>query len=301
MGAETKRKVYVETGEKERVSMPPTTSTVVMVRPDYFRYNPQTAPSNKFQVPPVAPPEIVRQEALREFGGMVNTLEANGIEVLSLDSPKGVVTPDAVFPNNWFYTDNMGRLVVFPMRTPNRRIERQVDALGTTLAESGFEVNQVLDLTHYEKHDQFLEGTGSMVLSRQHGVAFAIGSPRTDEEAFHDFCDECGYMPVFFHAKDREGSEIYHTNVIMAIGDGFTVLCEESIRDQTERKNVLDIAYQMNPVLIPISLEQVGQFCGNLLNLRSKEGASKIVMSQTSLEAFTGEQRTELMKHGDIV
>lgn len=275
--------------------------TIVMVRPDHFGYNSETAPSNSFQVLLNTTSENIRQQALGEFKGILDTLEANGIKVLVLDGPKGVITPDEVFPNNWFYTDNAGRLVLFPMCAPNRRAERQVNALKLTLTKTGFEVSKIIDLTWYEKQDQSLEGTGSMVLDRQHSIAFAIGSPRTDEEVFRDFCHQCGYTPVFFHAKDRKGEPIYHTNVIMAVGDGFTVLCEESITDKREREHVLDIVHQISPVLVTISLEQVTQFCGNLLNLRSKNRTNKIIMSKTAFEAFTPKQLSILKEHGALV
>lgn len=286
---------------KERTGKTAFTDSVVMVRPDYFKFNPQTKESNGFQKMLDAPEEVKRQNALREFGGMVTALQQQGVDVITLASPSGEPTPDAVFPNNWFYTDDVGRLVIFPMHADNRRKERQVVTLESTLDQRGFGINMVVDLTHYEEQGKALEGTGSMVLDRTHGIAYAIDSPRTDEEVFRDFCAQCGYDPVFFHAQDREGKPIYHTNVIMTVGDGFTVLCDESIGDPKERTQVLKTLERTNPIILPISFEQVKKYCGNLLALRNKDGTNKIVMSQTALEAFTTQQLAMLKEHGDFI
>lgn len=278
-----------------------TTDTVVMITPDHFGFNPETAASNDFQVALDKSPEEIQKSALYEFQKMVETLAENNIRVITLPSRKDVITPDEVFPNNWFsHHGEESLLVIYPMLAPNRRLERQPRQLQGLLDSVGIRT-AIVDFSHKEKSGQILEGTGSMVLDRENKIAFAIGSPRTSREAFEHWCRVMDYKGVFFYASNKEDKPIYHTNVIMGIGEKFTVVCFESIKDDKEREEVRRELEESGRKIIPITLDQVTAYCGNVLELKSKKGEPKIVMSKTSWNAFTPDQKETLQNFGDIV
>jgi|SRR6185369_9140126 len=281
------------------------TNRVVMIRPDHFAYNAETAVSNSFQNPPANQAEA-RARALTEFEGMVGTLREAGIRVTVLPSRKDADTPDAVFPNNWFSTHEVpgepgaSDVVLYPMLTPNRREERQIDALRGALTDMGLS-SDVVDMTGDEANGGILEGTGSLVLDRANRIAYALESPRTTKEEFDKWADAMAFDQVFFHAVDTvTGNPIYHTNVVMSVGDGFSVLCSDAIPDVQERAMV-EASLEEHGELIRITPEQMNNFAGNILQVRAVNGDSKIIMSQTAFEAFTPEQRERMEHYGDLV
>lgn len=285
-----------------------TTNTVFMVSPDHFGFNVQTSQSNVFQNLPEnlgRDAQSLRDAALSEFAAMTATLRAAGIEVIHVPSRPGVETPDAVFPNNWFSlhraVDGGRSLVLYPMLAPNRRLERQPETLIEAMRARGMSVDRIIDLTAYEAEDRFLEGTGSMILDREHGVAFAALSPRTDPDVLEDFASQTGYRPVTFHSLDPAGTPVYHTNVIMSVGASFAVLCMESIADQDERARVLKELHDLGKTVIDISFDQALKMCGNVLELQDKEGRGVIVMSRTAFDHFTADQKSTLAQFGTLL
>lgn len=285
--------------EQQRRTPRQTTSTVVMISPDQFGFNPQTAETNTFQNKTDNETKT-RDQALTEFNGMIESLTQNNIDVLILPSRQGVVTPDAVFPNNWFSHHQEGKLVIYPMLAPNRRAERQPENLQGLLTSVNIQ-SEILDLSSYEEIDEILEGTGSLILDRVNKMAFAMESPRTTLGAFHKWCQEMNYEGVFFHAYDKDSLPIYHTNVVMSMGEKFAVVCLEAIKDADEKAKVIQKIQEYDREIIPISLEQVYSFCGNILELRSKSGDPKIVMSESAFNGFTRFQLEQLKEYGNII
>ena len=278
------------------------TSTVVMIRPDYFGFNTQTAETNVFQVNVNGLSEKqIRDAALQEFENMVEILTQNEIEVITLSSRTDIPTPDAVFPNNWFSHHDNDLIILYPMLTANRRAERQTDALLQILEENGSQQQKVIDLSLDEIEGNILEGTGSMVLDRQHKVSFAMESPRTSKSEFEKWCQLMGYEGIFFHAYDEKDLPIYHTNVIMSVGEEFVVACTDSIKKQEEKKILEKKFKDLGKKIIPITLQQVSQMCGNILQLRTKNGKKKIIMSENARNGFTPEQRQLLESFGEVV
>ncbi len=280
-----------------------TTSTVLMVSPDDFGFNAETAGSNLFQNRPDASSSPQKQ-ALKEFDTMVTTLRDAGIRVIRLPSRMDARTPDAVFPNNWFslHALSTGKriLVGYPMLAPNRRAERRLDQLERQLAADGLTVHQVLDLSSFEQKGKFLEGTGSMVLDRANRITYAALSPRTEPSVLQEFALKLQYKPVSFHSYDRGGTPVYHTNVMMSVGKRFAVICAESIRDQHERDRVVRELQRTGKEVITITLEQMGNMCGNILELRSLK-EPLIVMSQTAYDHFTPQQLKKLQRYGKLL
>jgi hypothetical protein len=242
---------------------------VLMVRPSSFAFHPEAAATNAFMSD--APIDGV----MAEFDGAVATLREAGVEVTVLDSPVGC--PDAVFPNNWFSTHSGGRLVVYPMNLEARRRERAL------LSDPVFEAYpDVWDLTHYEGLGQFLEGTGSLVLDRENRVAFACRSSRTDEDLARRWAERMGFELVVFDAFGPDGSPVYHTNVVMALGSSWAVLCAEACDDSTD---VIRRLRELGKEVVTISAPQMSCFCGNILELDSG-----VAMSRTAYDAFRPDQ-----------
>ena len=280
------------------------TSRIIMVRPDYFGFNPQTATTNPFQHTPQSlhkNEQEIRDEALPEFTKMVDILRKYDIEVLVLPSRSDVVTPDAIFPNNWFSHHQDGKLVLYPMLTPNRRLERQKEALLRLIKKIGILKPEIIDLTKDEENGLILESTGSMVLDRVHKVAFAMASARTIEKEFEKWCRIMGYEGIFICTTTQHSKEVYHTNINMCIGSEFAVVCLEVIEEREEREMVRQKLIELDKDVIEITLAQVHQFCGNILELSSKTGKELIVMSETACKAFTKEQLARLEQYGTVV
>ncbi len=277
---------------------------MVMVRPDHFGFNAQTASTNPFQHTPQAihkSGKEIRDAALEESATMIRTLRANGIDVLVIPSRSDVITPDAIFPNNWFSHHHDGKLVLYPMLTPIRRLERQKDALVELLRQAGIKKPEIIDLTHDEEKGMVLEATGSMILDRVHKVAFAMASARTVQEEFEKWCESMGYEGLYIHTPVHHLKDVYHTNMDMCVGSEFVVVCLEVIGDKKEKKKLLQKIKDLGKECIEISLEQVYLFCGNILELVSKDGEKIILMSETAHRTFTGDQIKRLEQYGRIV
>lgn len=270
-----------------------TTSTVFMVKPVRFGFNPQTAQSNAFQKKEGYGIQV-QEAALREFLAYATLLRANGISIALAEDTQEPRTPDSIFPNNWFSTHEDGTLVLYPMAAPNRREERKGHFL--EIIKKNFKVTRTVDLTHYEEEGLFLEGTGSMILDRENKIVYACRSPRTDMKVLDDFCTQLGYTPVTFESVDRNGQQIYHTNVMMCVGTAYAIVCLESIADPQERENVVTSLEKSGKKIIEISFDQVNKFAGNMLELRNGEGKKFLVMSATARKSLTSEQNRELSK-----
>ncbi len=280
------------------------TDTVIMISPDHFGFNPETAVTNYFQNIPDQAAEITRQNALAEFAGLRQVLESHGVQVLSMPSRDDIATPGATFPNNWFLTfptaNHTTELYVFPMLVPSRQNEVRQQALEQRLADANISLTAQHDLRHEASSpDDALEGTGSLVLDRINKQAFAALSPRTSRALTETFSNKAGYQPVFFHAVDQHGQTVYHTNVIMSIGSRFAVLCEQCIPDAKEREHV--IAQLGDRELIYITPAQVSHMAGNLLELKSKKGEPLILLSQQARDHLTPVQQAALESYGTLI
>lgn len=274
------------------------TDTVLMVRPANFGYNPETADSNAFQTSSELDAGTVRAKALAEFDGFVSQLRNVGITVIVLDDTPEPCKTDAVFPNNGFSTHQEGRVVLFPMLSPNRRLERQNPIL-EALAE--YEYVDVWDLTTHENDNKFLEGTGSMVIDRENGIVYACQSPRTDPDLVAEFAEGFGYHPVVFDAVDRQGQAIYHANVMMALGEEFAAICLDTVNDEAQRRLLLNLLSETGKEVIEISPEQMERFAGNMLQLRNASGERFIVLSTTAYNSLSEVQIWRLETHGALI
>lgn len=271
-----------------------------MVRPVRFGFNEQTAVNNSFQRRGL---ELSAQEmALAEFDNFVTLLRTNGVEVTVVEDTPDPHTPDSIFPNNWFSTHESGELVLYPMCAPNRRMERKETVL-KVIKEIGSKgkMKRLVDLTSWEEKNLFLEGTGSLILDRPNKLAFVCRSPRSDEKVLEQFCEELDYEYFIFDATDNNGSLIYHTNVMMCIGEKFVVACLDSIKNIAERESFIAFVEDCDKELVEISMEQMENFAGNMLQLRGKGGEPLLIMSATAKRSLTAEQLTTLSSYCRIL
>ncbi|OCX53847.1 amidinotransferase [Mucilaginibacter sp. PPCGB 2223] len=269
-----------------------------MIRPVAFGFNEQTAGSNAFQQQGLDQ-QNVQQKALKEFDALVAALRDNGVEVIVVEDTPAPHTPDSIFPNNWVSFHENGQVFLYPMQAENRRLERREDIVRDLVDQ--FAISNIEDLSHFESEQKFLEGTGSMVLDRQNKIAYACISPRTDREVLAEFCEESGYSAVEFHATDSQGKAIYHTNVLMCMGEEFVVICLDSVTDDGERELLTDSFTITGKEIIGISMAQVNAFAGNMLELENDKGEHLLVMSGSAYRSLTLQQITRLEKYCKLV
>ena len=260
-----------------------------------------TAESNVFQGRSGVTPAEQQQAAAREFDALVDALRAAKIEVVVVDDTSEPHTPDSIFPNNWVSFHADGRVVLYPMEAPNRRTERRPDIIERLADEFGFQVTEVLDLSEHENTGHYLEGTGSMVLDRAHRVAYACLSSRTQLDPLGDFAQRMGYDVVAFDAVDRDGTPIYHTNVLMSVGESIAIICDAAITRDDQRDAVMTRLRETGHDVLSLSYDQLDAFAGNMLELRSKEGERVVAMSSQAWNSLDAEQQKILQANGKII
>ncbi|WP_284651785.1 citrulline utilization hydrolase CtlX [Flavobacterium terrisoli] len=284
--------------------MKQTTNSILMIRPVAFRMNEQTAVNNYYQkVLDGLSPETVNAKAQAEFDAFVNKLRKVGVNVVVVEDTLEPNTPDSIFPNNWISFHENGDVVLYPMFAENRRAERREDILDI-LEDDGFEINEIMDYTLAEEDNVFLEGTGSLLLDRENGKAYCALSPRADEELMIEFCEDFEFTPVIFEAFQTVNGErklIYHTNVMMTLGDTFAVVCADCIDDKKERKMVLDSLRGDDKEVILITEDQVNNFAGNMLEVKGKNDERFLVMSESAYKSLTKKQIAQLEAHVEII
>jgi len=276
-------------------------SAVLMIRPVRFESNPLTAASNLFQGKTQKSPEEQQQAALREFDRLAAVLGDAGIHVIVVDDTAEPHTPDSIFPNNWVSFHADGRVVLYPMEATNRRTERRLDVVENIDTRFGYQISEIVDLSHHEQAGHFLEGTGSMVLDRANRVIYACLSSRTHLDPLGDFAQRMNYDVVAFDAVDRDGVPIYHTNVLMNVGEELAVICDAAIEREDQRAAVLQRLRDSGHDVLSLSYDQLDAFAGNMLELRSVDGERLVVLSQQAFDSLSHEQVQRLRANGRIV
>jgi len=298
-------------------------AAVLMVRPASFGFNPQTAASNYFhdcqalragfdgvEATPSekdgvrkdlgAAPADIQDRALREFDALAELLGSKGVRVVLADDTAEPVKPDAIFPNNWVSFHRDGTVVLYPMLAPNRRAERREEVVRRVIDTGGFRASRTVDLSHREGEGKYLEGTGSLVLDRIERIAYASLSPRTDLDVLGEFSQQLDYELVTFEALDGAGKAVYHTNVMMALGAQFAVVCGPAIATLERRDAVYSRLRAAGREIIEISSAQMHQFAGNLLEL-APPGSSIVALSATAWRSLDAAQRRALERYGEVV
>lgn len=260
-----------------------------MIRPACFGYNAETATNNSFQTEAkVEEQQLIQQKALEEFDNMTAILREKGINVQVIEDTPEPQKPDAVFPNNWISLHENGTVITYPMWAKNRRIERRNDIFD--ILSQTHKIQNKYSFDFYEEEDLFLEGTGSMIFDRQNGIVYACLSPRTDVTLIDKFNLLLKTRSIVFDALDSNGKPIYHTNVMMALGENFVVICLECIPDETQKKTLIQSFEDTGKTIVEISLDQVNQFAGNMLEVLGSQQKKYLVMSATAYASLRSDQ-----------
>ncbi len=269
------------------------THQLLMIRPACFGFNPETAPSNTFQHIANKNVSLISTQALAEFDAFAETLKAAGLEIFILQDTPEPAKPDAIFPNNWFSTHSNGTLILYPMLAINRRLERNTEIIEQL--KRIFHIKSVIDLSPHEREQKFLEGTGSMVLDRENSIAYACISPRTNSSVMEDFCRSMDYKAITFEACDQQSIPVYHTNVLMALGDTLAVICTEAISSGKDK--VIASLSKSGKKILEISYEQMNQFAGNMLFVKNKAGEKLVILSNSAFDSLSEDQLILLGQH----
>lgn len=268
--------------------------TILMVRPASFGFNPETAASNAFQKRSTDEGNV-QKAALREFDNAVNIIRAKGISVMVVEDTPEPLTTDAIFPNNWITTHEDGKVILYPMMAPSRRGERRVDII-QQLKEK-FHVIDVHDISKSESEGRFLEGTGSIIFDHPNKVAYACRSARTDGKLLELLCQKLNYRPILFDAVDERGLAIYHTNVMMWVGESLAGVCLDAIHDESDQELILNQLAATNHKVIALSSAQMNAFAGNMFEVKNAVGDRFLLMSQAAYDSLLPGQLDEMEKY----
>ena len=278
------------------------TNSILMIRPNNFGFNEETAKDNHYQNKKFFESNS-NENAQKEFDNMVKNLKQNGISVHVFQDDDINYTPDSIFPNNWISFHENGDIGLYPMYAKNRRLERRPEVL-EFLEEEGFGIENIVDYSGAESENKFLEGTGSMILDRENRIAYCSISNRSNEDLFIDFCEDFEFTPVLFNSFQSVGDErlpIYHTNVMMCVTMSYVVICLDSIDDKKQRKNVCEFIKKSEKELINISENQVEKFAGNMLELLNDKGESVLVMSKSAENSLSENQKNTITNYSKII
>jgi len=282
--------------------MKQSTNSILMIRPNNFGYNEETALDNHYQNQGSLEMDS-NENAQKEFDNMVFNLRQNGISVYVFQDDDINYTPDSIFPNNWISFHENGDIGLYPMYAENRRLERRPEVI-KFLEDEGFNIDNIVDYSSAESENKFLEGTGSMILDRENRIAYCSISKRSNEELFIEFCEDFEFTPVLFNSYQSVGDKrlpIYHTNVMMCVATNYVVICLDSIDDKKQRKNVANFINESGKKLIEISENQVESFAGNMLELLNDKGDSILVMSKSAENSLSEIQKNSIKKYSKII
>ncbi len=276
------------------------TSKILMLKPNNFRSNEETMVNNFFQENSLEiPNSVLNKIAIKEFNQFVRKLEENEIEVEVIKGSRTLNNPDEIFPNNWIVFDQ-NKIGIFPMFAKNRRTEVNYDLIKKINSNNDY---KIYDYTKYADSEIFLEGTGSFVLDRTNRIAYCSISQRSSKELFLKFCKDFNYNPVSFkayHTYKNDRKLIYHTNVMMTIGACVSIICLDSI-DSLEERNLVKQKLKEKNIVIEISENQVKDFAGNIIILKSKNNVIKFIISETAYKSLSTTQISQINSIGDFI
>ncbi|MFO7913453.1 MAG: arginine deiminase-related protein, partial [Desulfotignum sp.] len=160
----------------------------------------------------------------------------------------------------------------------------------------------VIHVGALDEQERFLEGTGSMVIDHREEIVYAARSHRCHPDQFDNFIRLRFYREgILFDTRSSRGKPVYHTNVIMSIGEHFSVICLDCITEADQRNRVRTSLARSFDV-IDISMDQMEHhFCGNILQVNAANGIPFIVMSRRAFTGFTPEQIRRLEQYGTIL
>jgi len=274
------------------------TSRILMISPNKFRNNELTLSDNSFQSKKIKKISI-SDNAIYEFERLKEAVLKKGITVHAITDDSKFDTPDAVFPNNWISFHIRNKAVLYPMYALNRRFERKSSTL-EKLSNQGVDIKIIKDYSHFENENKFLEGTGSIVLDRRNKFAYCSLSKRTNNDLIELFCSQMSYNPIVFNSF-YNSKPIYHTNVMMSICNQFSIICLDSIKDESQKKALIANLNYSNLEIIDIKIDQMSSFLGNCIQLIDSKSNPLLVMSSRAYNSINNSQLKRIEKYTDII
>lgn len=269
---------------------------LLLVDPVAFGFNAATATTNRFQFRSRQSPAAIAVQSRAEFTALVAALRGAAIPIaIAADSPEPA-KPDAVFPNNWVSFHEDGSVVLYPMREANRRAERREEVIAAAQTQLGFRETRRIDLSGEERHGRFLEGTGSLVLDHRARIAYACRSPRTDESLVYEWSRLLDYQPFVFDAATADGAPVYHTNVLLWLGERVAGVGLPWVAAE-QRAALADALRASGRELLEFDAAQLGAFTGNMLEVPAER--PRLVMSAAAHASLRPEQ-LQLLARADI-
>jgi len=275
-------------------------NALLMVRPVRFCYNAETAVDNAFQTKSEASLESTQSKARQEFDNYVEILRSKGVEVAVFEDTIEPHKPDSIFPNNWISFHQDGTIVLYPMKAQNRRVERREDIIEGLEKTHGYKIEKRIDISPEENNDKFLEGTGSIVFDYINKIAYACISQRTHKDLLEQIASKLGFRVQAFTSVDANGTEIYHTNVMMCVAERYALICAQSIRNPVEREAVLRSLRETGHEVVELTYEQIGSFAGNALEVHGNNGNNFLIVSKQGYDSLT-EDQIEIIEQYDKI
>lgn len=276
-------------------------STVYMIRPVRFEYNPQTAVDNVFQVVPKEKNEEVQAKALKEFDDYVATLRGKGVEVIVFEDTVEPHTPDSIFPNDWVSYHEDGTYAIYPMAAENRRKERREDIMKELQEKHGYKITRKLDYTQLENEGKFCEGAGVLIFDYPNKVVYCSISNRAHKEVIEKAAADLGYKAVTWECRDHNGGIIYHTTVVMALGEKYALICEDSVVNPAEKEVLWKTLEETGHEIISITFDQMYAYAGNALEVVNAKGEKFLAMSRRANQSLTAEQKARIGKYAEVL
>jgi len=84
---------------------------------------------------------------------------------------------------------------------------------------------------------------------------------------------------------------------MMAVGSAIAVVCLESVENPTEREHLDDNLKKSGLHVIPITREQMNNFCGNCIELKGTAGKKVMCMSERAYNNFTHYKKNTMLKY----
>ncbi len=278
-------------------------STVLMIKPKAFGYNPEIAEDNQFMAKADQFATIIHQTACKEHDALVKLLKSHNINVILEEDTETPKKPDAIFAN-WVSFHNSGRVVLYSFKAPSRHAERRMDIIERIQKEHGFKCTELIDYSPFEKEGKYLEGMGSLVIDRENKVAYSCLSQRTNKELVEKFSLDFGFKPVIFKAEHRVNDtshSFFYTNIVMTVAEKFVLVAIDLIPDNEERSMVMNTLNQSGKEIILVSPEQTRSFLANAINLQGADGKKYVVMSKRAYKSITPEQEAKISKYAEIL
>jgi hypothetical protein len=276
-------------------------SVIYMIRPVAFCYNTQTAVDNVFQIVPKELNDEVQAKALKEFDNYVATLKSKGVNVIVFEDTKEPHTPDSIFPNDWVSYHEDGTYAIYPMFAANRRQERREDIMQELQEKYGYKITRKLDFTKHEEDGKFLEGAGVLIFDYPNKIVYCSVSNRAQKVMIDLAAAELGYKAVTFQAVDDKGTDLYHTTVVMALGEKFAIICEGSVCNPKEKEVLFSTLEETGHEIISITFEQMYAYAGNALEVQNDKGERFLALSKRAYDSLTVEQRQKIEKYAQLL